>query len=126
MSIYDDTPETAPRTHSSLNSVAAAARAARSSGEYQRAREKYLYRAKHHRNKNGTTGSPCWLCGDHINYQLKFPHPRSWSLDHAIPIKDNPALFLEPGNFRSAHLDCNEQRGSDSPRIELGEPSEIW
>jgi hypothetical protein len=66
------------------------------------------------------------LCGQPIDYRLKFPHPRSWSLDHAIPIKDNPALMLNAGNFRSAHYDCNARLGTDEPPIEMGSPSECW
>jgi hypothetical protein len=98
----------------------------RSSLEYQKPREEYRYRAEHHRNPDGTTGEPCWLCLGPIDYRLKFPHPRSWSLDHAVPVKDNPALMLNASNFRSAHLDCNNHRQTDEPRIELGEPSEVW
>jgi hypothetical protein len=124
--IYDDTPETAPKVKSQLPSRGAAVRTMRTSTEYQKSREEFLFRAKHHRNPDGTNGQPCWLCGQPIDYRLRFPHPRSWSLDHAIPISDNPRLMLNPSNFRSAHLDCNGHRQNDEPRIDLGEPSEIW
>ena len=126
MSIFDDTPETAPKIKSTLPSKDAAARAFRSSTDYKQARERYLYQARNHRNKDGSWGQPCWLCGQPIDYRLKWPHPRSWSLDHAIPISDNPALALNPSGFRSSHLDCNNHRQSDAPTIDLGEPSEIW
>ena len=126
MNIYDDCPETKPRVQSKLPSKNANTRALRSSKEYQNVREQYLYRARHHRNPDGTTGEPCWLCGEAIDYRLKFPHPRSWSLDHVIPVKENPALMLNSSNFRSAHLDCNNHRQSDAPAIDLGTPSEIW
>jgi 5-methylcytosine-specific restriction endonuclease McrA len=109
-----------------LPSKGANVRAMRSSLEYQRAREEFLYRARHHRNHDGTNGEHCWLCGQPIDYRLKFPHPRSWSLDHAIPVKDNPTLMLNASNFRSAHLDCNNHRQSAEPPIDLGTPSEIW
>lgn len=126
MNIYDDTPESAPRVQSTLPSKYANIRKLRSSLEYQNIRKRCLYRAKHHRNKDGTTGEKCWLCGEAIDYRLKFPHPRSWSLDHAVPVKDNPRLLLHSRNFRSSHLDCNNHRQSDEPPIELGEPSEAW
>jgi hypothetical protein len=126
MNIYDETPETEPRVQSRLPSKNAAIRQLRSSLEYQNVREQYRSRAKAHHNKDGTKGEHCWLCGEAIDYRLKFPHPRSWSLDHAVPIKDNPSLMLNASNFRSAHLDCNNHRQSDAPRIDLGEPSEIW
>jgi hypothetical protein len=123
---YADTPETAPKIKSQLPSNGAAVRKLRTSREYQRPREEFRYRAQHHRNKDGTTGEHCWLCGEAIDYRLKFPHPRSWSLDHAVPVSDNPALMLNASNFRSAHLDCNNHRQTGAPPIELGEPSEIW
>jgi hypothetical protein len=126
MNIYDDCPESAPRVQSRLPSKGAAIRKMRSSLEYQKPREEYRFRAQHHRNPDKTTGAPCWLCGQPIDYRLKFPHPRSWSLDHAVPVKENPALMLNASNFRTAHLDCNNHRQSDEPPIELGEPSEIW
>jgi hypothetical protein len=66
------------------------------------------------------------LCGGAIDYRLKFPHPTSWSLDHVAPVTEKPALALNPGNFRSAHLDCNNHRQTGAPAIELGVPSEIW
>jgi hypothetical protein len=47
-------------------------------------------------------------------------------LDHAIPARDNPALMLDPRNFRSAHFGCNDLRGTDGPPIDLGVPSEVW
>jgi len=126
VSIWDDTPETAPKIKSTLPSKKAVTRALRSSLEYQNARAEFLSRAKAPHNPDGTKSEPCWLCGEPIDYRLKFPHPRSWSLDHVIPLKDNPGLLLNPAGFKSAHLDCNRHRGSDEPRIELGEPSEVW
>jgi hypothetical protein len=129
MNIYDDysdTPETAPKIQSALPSKKAAVRKLRSSLEYQNVREQYRSRAKAHHNSDGTKGEPCWLCGEAIDYRLKFPHPRSWSLDHAIPVKDNPALLLNSSVFRSSHLDCNVHRSTGEPPIELGEPSEVW
>jgi 5-methylcytosine-specific restriction endonuclease McrA len=123
---YSDTPESAPKIQSPIRARAAAVREFRKGAEYQNARDRYRDRAKAHHNQDGSKGAHCWLCGEAINYRLKFPHPRSWSLDHAIPIKENPALALNPANFKSAHLDCNECRGSGEPRIDLGVPSEIW
>jgi 5-methylcytosine-specific restriction endonuclease McrA len=126
MNIYDDTPETEPHAKSTLPTKSATARVMRSSTAYQKARELFLYRAKAHHNPDGTKGEMCWLCGEPISYDLRFPHARSWSLDHAIPVRDEPSLALNPGNFRSAHLDCNNHRQTDAPPIDIGEPSEIW
>jgi hypothetical protein len=92
MDPYDDLPENEPRVQSRLPSKSANIRALRSSTEYKQARERFLYRAKHHRNKDGTTGEPCWIYGEAVDYRLRFPHPRSWSLDHVVPISNNPTL----------------------------------
>ena len=74
MSIWDDTPETAPKIQSTLPSKDAAKRAMRSSKEYQNAREQYRSRAKAHHNPDGTKGEKCWLCGEPVDYRLRFPH----------------------------------------------------
>jgi 5-methylcytosine-specific restriction endonuclease McrA len=124
--IYDDTPETEPKYHSPPNPRTAALRQLRDSDEFRRVREQYLRHAKNVHNRDGTKGEKCWLCGQPIDYSLKYPHPQSWSLDHAIPVKDNPALTLNSSNFRSSHITCNRRRGSDDPDIDLGVPSEIW
>lgn len=55
-----------------------------------------------------------------------YPHPYSWSLDHAITVKENPNLVMDPLNFRASHLDCNVGRGTDDPKLDLGTPSETW
>jgi 5-methylcytosine-specific restriction endonuclease McrA len=123
---YADTPESEPKIYSRPNPRTAAVRALRDSDEFRKLRAEYRFRAQHHRNPDGTIGEPCWLCFEPILYNLKYPDYRSWSCDHAIPIKDNPALTLNPSNLRSAHLDCNRRRGSDAPQIDLGTPSEIW
>jgi hypothetical protein len=124
--VYLDTPESEPRVKSQLPSNGAAVRKLRSSREYQRPREEFRYRARAHHNPDGTKGEPCWLCGEAIDYRLTFPHPRSWSLDHVIPVAENPALMLNVSNWRSAHLDCNNHRQTGELRLGLGIPSEIW
>ena len=124
--IYADTPESEPKYYRPPNPKAAANKALRDSDDFRKARKLYLQYAKTVHNRDGVKGEKCWLCGNPIDYRLKYPHPLSWSLEHAITIKENPALALNPSNFRSAHLDCNRRRGSDEPGIDLGVPSEIW
>jgi 5-methylcytosine-specific restriction endonuclease McrA len=118
-SIYDDTPETQPKPTTPTTTRATNIRTIRSSAEYRRTQQKA-------RNHAAQTKQPCWLCGQPINYQLKHPHPKAWTLDHAIPIKQNPALILQPTNFRSAHWDCNTHRGTDQPTTTRTQPSENW
>ena len=59
---------------------------------------------------------PCALCGEPIDYTLAWPHPRSFTVDHIIPISQLP-----PGDrrredmtlFQPAHSYCNTSRGND-------------
>jgi hypothetical protein len=126
MNIYDDCPENSPRVQTALGKQTAAIRAFRESKQYKKARNQFRSHAAAHHNPDGSKGEHCWLCGEPIDYQLRSPHPRSWTLDHAVPVKHRPELMLDPGNFRSAHRECNDYRGTDAPPIDLGVPSEIW
>ncbi|SDF99030.1 HNH endonuclease [Cellulosimicrobium cellulans] len=63
---------------------------------------------------------PCWLCGQPIDYDAPPDDPNSFSYDHAKPWDTHPALRLDPGNGRSAHLRCNKARGKRDPRPGLG------
>lgn len=124
----DDTIESAPvapRTQRSID--AAAVRKQRDGGEYRRRQIEFRAECARYRDpQTGIVGKPCWLCNEEINYQLRSPHPQSFTLDHIITVKDNPALLSEPNNFAAAHRTCNEERGTDAPKLDLGECSEIW
>jgi 5-methylcytosine-specific restriction endonuclease McrA len=54
-------------------------------------------------------GLPCWLCGQPIRYDLKHPHPRSFSADHVTPPRHGGQ---HEGNLRAAHLGCNSRRAA--------------
>lgn len=125
--IYDDTQESAP----SLPRGKTAMRAEkinqlRHSPQYKRLRNEFRNACARKRHADGTTGEPCWLCNGTIDYQLKHPHPYAFTLDHAVTVKENPDMMLDPLNFRAAHSDCNLGRGTDDPPIDLGVPSEVW
>jgi len=47
----------------------------------------------------------CGICGQKINKRLKWPNPRSKSIDHIVPISKGGANA--PINVQSAHLRCN-------------------
>jgi len=50
----------------------------------------------------------CGICGKRIGKSFRYPHPRSKSIDHVIPISqggDDKAP-----NKRAAHLGCNNGR----------------
>jgi len=47
----------------------------------------------------------CGICGQKINRRLKWPHPRSKSLDHIVPLLRGGGHARE--NVQAAHLRCN-------------------
>lgn len=124
---YNDTLETAPVLPRSRRSVdAQKARELRDSPEFKRLRKGFREQGARQHNPDGSIGAPCWLDGSDIDYSLKYPHPFSWSLDHAIPVKERPDLLMDVENFRHSHLDCNIGRGTDEPNIDIGKPTEAW
>jgi len=50
----------------------------------------------------------CGICGKVIGKKFKWPHPRSASIDHIVPISEGGADTA--GNKRAAHLACNGGR----------------
>lgn len=47
----------------------------------------------------------CGICRNPVDKRLKYPHPRSASLDHIVPMsKGGGHTYL---NTQCAHLDCN-------------------
>jgi hypothetical protein len=59
----------------------------------------------------------CWLCGQWINPELKFPDPGSWTSDHVEPY----ARFKNNyGELRPAHKLCNEKRRTKNPPVKHG------
>lgn len=124
--VYDDTPEGAPPVPMGRSQIKSAElRKIRSSHQYQTARADFRFHEEH-RWFDGKQGAPCWLCGGDIDYRLQYPHPYSWSLDHAVTVKEDPSKILDVNNFRSSHHDCNQERGTDDPKLDIGEPSEVW
>ncbi|MFI6681893.1 HNH endonuclease [Kribbella sp. NPDC050470] len=55
-------------------------------------------------------GWRCGICNRAVNPVLAYPHPRSASLDHIIPLAEGGSH--EPANIRLAHLTCNVGRGA--------------
>jgi hypothetical protein len=55
----------------------------------------------------------CHLCGKRVKRYLKYPHPKSASLDHIVPLswgKKSPGHVW--GNVALAHLRCNQRKGA--------------
>lgn len=54
----------------------------------------------------------CGICGQKINKKLKWPHPRSKSIDHILAISKGGADA--PINLQAAHLRCNTGKNAQS------------
>ena len=60
----------------------------------------------------------CCICEQPIDYALRWPNPRSFSVQHVISRKVRPDLTFDVANCRAAHLDCNQSLGTDQPITE--------
>ncbi len=54
-------------------------------------------------------GWTCQLCHEPIDQAIAWPHPKSPSIDHIIPLSRGGAHALS--NVQSAHLGCNSSKG---------------
>lgn len=54
----------------------------------------------------------CGICGQKINKRLKYPNPRSKSIDHIVPLSKGGADA--PINLQAAHLRCNVGKSAKS------------
>ena len=121
---YADTPETDDSIKWVRRPVNT--RTIRSTTEYKQQRAQYRAKCAVARNPDGSTGAPCIIDGEPIDYNLQYPHPLSWSLEHLISVKDHPELLLDQNNWASSHFACNSMRGPEELVPDTGEPSEDW
>ena len=54
------------------------------------------------------TGAACHICGKAIDYSLPHTDPRSFVVDHVIPLAKGGADTL--ANKKAAHRDCNSTK----------------
>jgi hypothetical protein len=54
-------------------------------------------------------GWRCHICRHRVSHRLQWPHPRSPSRDHLVPVSDGGSN--DPVNLALAHLACNVKRG---------------
>lgn len=69
---------------------------------------------------------PCALCGQPIDYLLKWPDPGSFTVDHTLARVHHRDLAEDPANLTSAHLACNVAKGHRAEPPSLGLRSEDW
>lgn len=62
-------------------------------------------------------GWVCQICMERIDRRTKYPHPRSASLDHIVPLSAGGTH--EPRNAQCAHLRCNIQKNAGSANDQL-------
>lgn len=55
-------------------------------------------------------GWKCGICRHRVGRKLAYPHPRSASLDHVVPLSQGGAHTY--ANVRISHLECNLTRGN--------------
>ena len=53
----------------------------------------------------------CQICKDLVHLSIKYPDPKSASLDHIIPVSKGGTHSLK--NLQLAHLDCNIKKGNN-------------
>jgi len=73
-----------------------------------------------HRAAIRRTRPPCGICGDPIDYTLKSPDPKSFEVDHVIPLGPNPtpervAELDVLSNKQATHRRCNRAKWHTRP-----------
>lgn len=61
-----------------------------------------------HRARIAATKAACHICGLPIDYTLHSPAPKSFVIDHVIPLHKGGADTID--NVRAAHRDCNSTK----------------
>ena len=77
------------------------------------------HRVQFERNKKKiyATQTVCGICGNPVDFSLKFPHPLSPCIDHIIPIaKGGHPSDID--NLQLAHFCCNRQK---SDKLDMDE-----
>ena len=63
-----------------------------------------------HRSVIARDKPDCALCGEPIDYTLKYPHPKSFVVDHVIPVALGGPDTLD--NKQAACADCNWKKAA--------------
>jgi 5-methylcytosine-specific restriction endonuclease McrA len=63
---------------------------------------------KKHRAIIARARPACHICGEDIDYSLKYPNPRCFVVDHKVAIANGGADTL--ANKAAAHHECNSKK----------------
>ena len=86
------------------------------------------HRASYEKNRRKimATENTCGICGQPVDFTLKYPHPMSATIDHIIPVNGKNGLRGHPSsleNLQLSHFSCNRQKSDKLFRnIEKKEP----
>lgn len=70
---------------------------------------------------------PCCICGQPIDYTLRWPDPQCFTVQHIKPWSTHPHLREDPANLDAAHLSCNTSLSDrDQSTAQLDNVSESW
>ena len=61
-----------------------------------------------HRKAIRRTRPPCGVCGEPIDYTLRYPDPMSYTVDHVVPLAKGGSDELD--NKQAAHRKCNRDK----------------
>ena len=61
-----------------------------------------------HRRIISQNEPPCWICGQPIDYTLKYPDPKSFVVDHRTALAQGGTDTLE--NKAASHNECNRNK----------------
>jgi len=73
------------------------------------------YRIKISKMEEAPNTEICGICNKEINHSLRFPDPKSASLDHIIP--KSLGGSNKRGNIQVVHLFCNISKGGKRRRL---------
>lgn len=94
--------------------------------ENRRADREGQHRTAFEKNKKRifATQTVCGICGQPVDFSLKFPHPLSATVDHIIPINKggHPS---DIDNLQLAHFSCNRAKSDKVKQFKSEKKEEI-
>lgn len=63
---------------------------------------------RRHREAIARTKADCHICGKPIDYDLRYPDPRCFVVDHVVPVSKGGSDDLP--NKKAAHHECNSKK----------------